>query len=119
MAGLQAEQAEMTIAIESLLELPEGAVYTERKGRTRVTAKRSKDGIVVRAESDSVAQTVRKTESHRAQEMGEEQEQRMGKTHREERQEHKTVEPWKPPAWVWVVIVLLILNSRFKIQNWF
>lgn len=51
------ERAEVTVAIPSLTDLPEGATYTGRSGRVSVEARRRGDSIVL---SSTVAETARR-----------------------------------------------------------
>lgn len=49
------ERTDMTIPVQNLLNLPEGATYSAQNGRVSVEAQRQGDRIVVRGKCDSIA----------------------------------------------------------------
>ena len=69
--GVKADSVKMKIPVDTLLKLPEGAVYTARSGRAtiRTSVKRKKDGrspvIVVEAGCDSLERELRMLKSRR------------------------------------------------------
>ena len=69
--GVRPDSVRMEIPVDTLLRLPEGAVYSLRSGRAtiRTSVKRKKDGrspvIVVEAGCDSLARELRMLKSRR------------------------------------------------------
>lgn len=53
--GIAAEEVQMTIPTQNLLELPEGAQYSDRNGRASVAAKRCDGNLIITGRCDSIA----------------------------------------------------------------
>lgn len=54
MEPIQAARAQVTVPIQGLLDLPEGAAYAVRDGRASVTARKQGDSIVITGDCDSL-----------------------------------------------------------------
>ena len=53
--GIAAEEVQMTIPTRNLLDLPEGAQYSDRNGRASAAAKRCGGNLIITGRCDSVA----------------------------------------------------------------
>lgn len=83
---------DLTISADSLLKLPEGAVYRESKGRAHVEAKQ-KDGVIyITGTCDSLQREVEYYEAlyHTARDALEQTEQSL----RQEQQKKTSTTPW-------------------------
>ena len=97
MAGMPGDTVSLRIPMESIWSLPEGAVFTKKKGRTRLTLKPCGDAVVVEAETDSVGREIRHYERKARDSLG----QRGGTTLRERPAREDTSEGrWA----VWVLV---------------
>lgn len=53
--GIAAQEVRMTIPTQNLLDLPEGAQYSDRNGRASVAAKRCGGNLIITSHCDSIA----------------------------------------------------------------
>ena len=58
------DSVSVSVPLTTLLTLPEGAVYSHRRGRTRVTLSRCGGSVLATAESDSVSGGVVRSSHH-------------------------------------------------------
>ena len=61
--GIAAAEVQMTIPMQNLLDLPEGAQYSDRNGRASVAAKRSGGNLIITSRCDSIARLCKIYES--------------------------------------------------------
>lgn len=60
--AVRGDTASLTVPMEVMKNLPDGAVFTLKQGRTRVSLKRDGDNVVAEAESDSIGREVKRYE---------------------------------------------------------
>lgn len=87
----------LMIPMEVMQSLPEGAAFTKKQGRTRVSLKRKGDAVLAEAETDSIGQTVSRYERKARDSL-----QQRGQTTLRE-----TSVKEKPPNNIWAVWVLV------------
>lgn len=56
------DSVSLAIPMEVMQSLPDGAAFTKKQGRTRVSLKRKGEAVVAEAETDSIGQTVSRYE---------------------------------------------------------
>ena len=62
MQAVSGDSVSLAIPMEVIRSLPEGATFTKKQGRTRVSLKRKGESVVAEAETDSIGQTVSRYE---------------------------------------------------------
>lgn len=62
MQAVGGDSVSLAIPMEVMQSLPEGAAFTKKQGRTRVSLKRKGEAVVAEAETDSIGQTVSRYE---------------------------------------------------------
>lgn len=92
------DSVSMSIPMEVIRSLPEGAAFTKKQGRTRVSLKRKGEAVVAEAETDSIGQTVSRYERKARDSLS----QRVGTTSYNE-----TSTKEKPPNNGWAIWVLV------------
>ena len=102
------DSVKLEIPIESLRILPEGASYSRKDGRTRVTLSRHGDTLVADAETDSVPQALHRYE-HRARDT---LYQRGESTQQSSQQKETSDRNWI--IWVCIGIVTLALMKVIR-----
>ena len=60
--AVSGDSVSLEIPMEVIQSLPEGAAFTKKQGRTRVSLKRKGDAVVAEAETDSIAREVSRYE---------------------------------------------------------
>lgn len=60
--AVSGDSVSLMIPMEVMQSLPEGAAFTKKQGRTRVSLKRKGDAVLAEAETDSIGQTVSRYE---------------------------------------------------------
>lgn len=60
--AVSGDSVSLSIPMEVIQSLPEGAAFTKKQGRTRVSLKRIGDAMLAEAETDSIGQTVSRYE---------------------------------------------------------
>ena len=60
--AVSGDSVSLRIPMEVIQSLPEGAAFTKKQGRTRVSLKREGEAVVAEAETDSIGQTVSRHE---------------------------------------------------------
>ena len=95
--AVSGDSVSLAIPMEVMQSLPEGAAFTKKQGRTRVSLKRKGECVVAEAETDSIAREVSRYERKARDSL----EQRRQTTLRE------TSVKEKPPNNSWAVWVLV------------
>lgn len=60
--AVSGDSVSLMIPMEVMQSLPDGAAFTKKQGRTRVSLKRKGDAVLAEAETDSIGQTVSRYE---------------------------------------------------------
>lgn len=112
--GVKGDTLSLTIPMVAIQSLPDGAAFTKKTGRTRLSLTRKGDAVVAEAETDSIGREVSRYE-RRA---------RDSLQHRTTNAINKTTQKEKPPngsrrAWVLIGIVItigiiIVLKRLFK-----
>ncbi|MBQ4393288.1 MAG: hypothetical protein II826_09305 [Prevotella sp.] len=95
--AVSGDSVSLAIPMEVMQSLPDGAAFTKKQGRTRVSLKRKGESVVAEAETDSVAREVSRYERKARDSL-----QQRGKTTLRETSVKK-----KPPNNNWAVWVLV------------
>ena len=96
--AVSGDSVSLSIPMEVIRSLPEGAAFTKKQGRTRVSLKRKGEAVVAEAETDSIGQTVSRYERKARDSLS----QRVGTTSYSE-----TSTKAKPPNNGWAIWVLV------------
>lgn len=96
--AVSGDSVSLSIPMEVIRSLPEGAAFTKKQGRTRVSLKRKGEAVVAEAETDSIGQTVSRYERKARDSLS----QRVGTTSYSE-----TSTKAKPPNNGWAICVLV------------
>lgn len=107
------DSVSLSVALEAVTCLPEGAEYSRKSGRTRVTLRRDGGNVVAEAVSDSLAREVRRWERKARDSLC----QRVGTALRCEREDRVIPVDGKRAALriaVAAVAVLLLLKLAFR-----
>ena len=92
--AVSGDSVSLMIPMEVMQSLPEGATFTKKQGRTRVSLKRKGDAVLAEAETDSIGQTVSRYE-------------RKARDSLIQRGETKSYTKEKPPNNSWAIWVLV------------
>ena len=96
--AVSGDSVSLSIPMDVIRSLPEGAAFTKKQGRTRVSLKRKGEAVVAEAETDSIGQTVSRYERKARDSLS----QRVGTTSYSE-----TSTKGKPPNNGWAIWVLV------------
>lgn len=91
----------LTIPMEAIQNLPDGAVFTKKEGRTRLTVGREGAAVVAKAETDSVGRTVNRYE----------RKARDSLQHRQTAAASETTIREKPPNGYWPLLMLAAFGT--------
>lgn len=92
----------VTVPMTVMQSLPEGAAFSQKKGRTRVSLRREGNNIVAEAETDSIGRTGRRYE-RRARD-------NLSKSSSGSKSNESSKEPEKTRNWCWLIGLIGLLG---------
>lgn len=110
------DSVSLTVPMTVIQNLPEGAMFSQKKGRTRISLKRDGDNIVANAESDRIGREVQRYERRARDAL------RQGGSEKCEASNESTKQPGTSP-WLAVMTavslfvvsaLLIVINKRLK-----
>lgn len=105
--AISPDSVRLEIPIASMQSLPEGAAYTQKHGRTRLSLQRHGDNVVAEAATDSVPQTVQRYE-RRARDI-------LRSRSQSEAQERTSKESQPYPWILWVFVGVIAVPVLIKV----
>lgn len=107
------DSVKLEIPIAAMQILPNGAAFTKKRGRTRVSLKREGESVVAEAESDSALQTVTRYE-HRARDELQERETTAVSATRKEDPSERSRKFWAVAGAIGIAALIVAIRRLFK-----
>lgn len=112
--AVSGDSVSLMIPMEVMQSLPEGAAFTKKQGRTRVSLKRKGDAVLAEAETDSIGQTVSRHERKSSDSLRYSGRAEVTESTVKEKPPNNSWAVWVLVGIVGTVIVIIVIKRVFK-----
>ena len=104
----------LTIPMEVMQSLPEGAAFTKKEGRTRLSLKRKGDAVVAEAETDSIGREIRHYERKARDSLQQRGETALRETYIKEKAPNDRWAIWVLVGMAGTIGAIIVIKRLFK-----
>lgn len=112
--AVSGDSVSLSIPMETMQNLPDGAMFTKKQGRTRVILKRKGDTVVAAAETDSIGQTVSRYERKALDSLSQRGQTTLRETSVKEKPPNNSWAAWVLVGIVGTIVVIIVIRKVFK-----